>query len=128
MTFVPDVYPFPDDEVIYCTAREGFDPDGESFTAIARLPDDHEMFINGVKHHNTHRLTVYTPLRGPVSFLTRPLDGEGFGLAALRLLAEDGDGPTPTGELKLNRRWLESHLGIPVEFTDPMDPDEEGDR
>lgn len=113
---VEAAYPFPDDELIYHTGRGFTDRTAHSYTAASRLPDWHRLEVNGAPHHNSHRLTIHTPIRGPVSFLTRPRDMEGLLLNVLRIAA-DGDGVMgPAGELHLHQRWLEQQLGIPVTY------------
>lgn len=86
----PEGYPFPDDELIYCSAYDSFDPDANSYIAVARLPEEHELTVGGKVHDNTHRLVIHTPIRGPTAFLVNP-QADGFGIlaAALNILAED---------------------------------------
>lgn len=86
----PEGYPFPDDEIIYCSAYDGFDPDANSYIAVARLPEEHVLTVGGKKHDNTHRLTIHTPIRGPTAFLVNPqADGFDFLAVAMNILAED---------------------------------------
>lgn len=92
MTDKPPGYPFPDDELVYCSAYDGFDPDANSYVALARLPKDHTVEVNGKEHNNSHRLVVHSPVRGPECFLVNPgADWLALLCAVLNLMAEDPD-------------------------------------
>lgn len=119
---VADAYPFPDDELLYYTGTGFTDRRKHSYTAIGVLPENHRLEVNGAPHNNSHRLVIHTPIRGPVSFLTRPLDMEGLLLCALRLAVEGEGVLGPKGELHLHQRWLEDNLGGPIEWH-PRDDD-----
>lgn len=108
---IREAYPFPEDELLYWTGSGFTDPGKHSYVAVARLPDWHRLEVNGAVHNNSHRLVIHTPIRGPVSFLTRPRDMEGFVLNALRLTAESGITFGPEDEIHLYESWLESNLG-----------------
>lgn len=113
---VEDAYPFPDDELLYHSGTGFTDRTKHSYSAVGKLPGWHRLEVNGAPHNNSHRLVIHTPIRGPVSFLTRPRDMEGLLLNVLRLAAE-GDGVLgPKGEIHLHQKWLEQNLGGSVEW------------
>lgn len=118
MTDKPPGYPFPDDELVYCSALSGFDPDANSYVALARLPEDHRVDVNGKRHENSHRLVVHSPLRGPESFLVNPAaDWLALLSAVLVLMAEDPERHGGEGSAVFSKRFVESRSGVEVDVS-----------
>ncbi|SFS62891.1 hypothetical protein [Halostagnicola kamekurae] len=107
---------FPDDECVYVSGTGFTDPTKHSYTALGKLPETDSRSYNGCEHVNTHRLVIHTPAKGPVDFLTRHEDMEGFVIVALRLAIEGDNRFGPAGELVFNQEWLEDNLGGPIQW------------
>lgn len=107
----PDGYPFPGDEVIFCSAYSDFDPDANSYIAVARLPESHTVEINGKQHTNTHRLVIHSPTRGPEAFMVNPQADQWALLSAvLNIMAEDG-------VASASLSFVEKKAGVTVDFS-----------
>lgn len=112
----PPGYPFPDDDLIYCSALSDFDPDANSYVALARLPEDHRTEINGKLHENTHRLVIHSPTRGPECFLTTFYDAQALICARLVLKSERDSGFAERGVATLNDEFFSRKTGVDVRF------------
>lgn len=110
----PAGYPFPDDELVYCSAYSDFDPDANSYIAVARLPESHTVEINGKEHTNTHRLVIHSPTRGPEAFMVNPqADQLALLSAVLNIMAEDsGDGVASA-----HVPFVEQKAGVEIDFS-----------
>lgn len=119
MTEQPPGYPFPEDEIIYCTTRDydDFDSGEDSYFALARLPQPSEHIFDGTEHFNTHRLTMHTPEKGSVSFLMNHYDFEnlipmlvrGFLDSQEEVMAEEFEEPM------MSLTWLEDMADVFVD-------------
>lgn len=116
----PTNYPFPDDNILWTSARSDFDPHSDSYVALAELPDTHKVEINGRSHRNTHRLVIHSPTRGPVSFLTTEADAFSLISAGLLLLAPSETAHGGKGVAKINANLFNRKLPVEVDFT-PLD-------
>lgn len=109
----PTGYPFPEDELVYCSAFSDFDPDANSYIAVSRLPEEHTVEINGKEHSNTHRLVIHSPIRGPVAFMINPqADGHALLSAVLNIMAEDNDGVASA-----HVPFYERKAGVEIDFS-----------
>lgn len=110
-------YPFPDDEVLWASAYGSFEPGRDSYVAVARMPGERTAVVSGKEHTNTHRLVVYTPVRGPVAFQVNPeADAQALMFAAFVLEAESdhhGDG----GEVSMWAPFVEKKTGVRVDIS-----------
>lgn len=108
-------YPFPDDEIVWTSAHESFDPDRDSYVAVGRMGAPKTTVTAGGKEHtNTHRLVVYSPTRGPVAFQVNPdADAQAMMFAAFVLEAES-DLRSGRGEVSLWAPFVEKKTGVRV--------------
>lgn len=112
----PEGYPFPDDDLVYCSAFSDFDPDANSYIAVARLPEDHTVDINGKEHTNSHRLVIHSPTRGPEAFMVNPeADVHALLSAVLNLMADDDRGGK--GVASAHVPFYERKAGVDIDFT-----------
>lgn len=117
MSRKPENYPFPDDDLVWCSARSDFDPRSDSYVAVAKLPDTHTVTVNGREHTNTHRLVIYSPVRGPVSIMTQETDAFSLISAGLCLLGPSDKAHGGEGSAKINANLFDRKLPVDVDFT-----------
>lgn len=115
----PEGYPFPSDELVYCSAYSDFDPDANSYIAVARMPESHTVQAGPKAHENSHRLVIHTPVRGPTAFMVNPsADWLALLSAVVVLMAEDPDRHGGPGVASASASFLERKTGVEVDITD----------
>lgn len=116
MNNIPETYPFPEDEILYCSAYDHFEPQKNSYIAVAKLPEEHTVEIDGKVHDNTHRLVIHSPVRGTETFMINPkMDSEGL-LTAVLTIAGENENMGNIGEITINKRFFESKTGLDIEI------------
>lgn len=115
----PPNYPFPNDVVLWTAPSGNINPDSDSYTALARLPEGHTVEVNGREHRNTHRLVIHTPVRGPTAFLVQETDAESLISAGLILLGEYGSKHGGEGTAAVWEPYYNERLPVTVDFQSP---------
>lgn len=113
----PPVYPYPDDEVLWHSASDGFTVGEDSYFALARLPEDDVRVFNGREHRNPYRLVIHTPVRGSFAMYVNLGDLQTLlAIATVGISADDSGMHGDEGEFILFDEWLEIYTGRDVEF------------
>lgn len=121
---MPPGYPFPDDYLLWVAPSGEINPNRDSYTALARLPGTHTVEINGREHHNTHRLVIHSPVRGPTAFLVHETDAESLISAGLILMGEYPSKHGGEGTASLWEPYYDRRLPITVDFRTQEDDDQ----
>lgn len=113
----PPLYPFPDDDVLWHSASDGFTPGEDSYFAIAELPEIDVRVFNGREHRNPFRLVIHTPVRGSVAMYANPGDLQSLlAIAAVGLGDDDSGIHGHAGEFVIFDEWLAEYAGVDVDF------------
>ena len=117
----PPLYPFPDDEILWDRVPADFDPNSDSYFALAKLPADDTRVFNGVEHVNPYRLVIRTPLRGSFAMFVNQGDLASLLAIALAGLADDDSGmygPKDKTAFEFFAGYWETMSGVAVDVVE----------